>query len=67
LEGRDAFLSTITERLMAYATGGKAAINDRVPAPLMPAARAALAEAAAETLSWSSLIAAIVTVPSDPR
>ena len=60
LERRDAFLSTMTERLMAYAIGGKAAISERSPASRMPAVRAALREAAAQSYSWSSLIAAIV-------
>jgi hypothetical protein len=67
LERRDAFLSTLTERFLAYSIGGKAAINERTPASRMPAARAALREAGAENSSWSSLIAAIVQAPSDPR
>ena len=67
LERRDAFLSTMTERLMAYSIGGKTAINERTPASRMPAVRAALREAEAQNYSWSSLIAAIVKAPSDPR
>ena len=61
LERRDAFLSTITERLMAYSTGGKTAVNKPTPASRMPAVRAALREAEARGYSWSALIAAIVT------
>ena len=67
LERRDAFLSTITERLMAYSIDGKAAINEPTPASRMPAIRTALREAEARGYSWSSLIAAIVKAPSDPR
>jgi hypothetical protein len=67
LERRGAFLSTMTERLMAYSIGGKAAINEHTPASRMPAVRAALREAEAQNYSWSSLIAAIVKAPSDPR
>jgi hypothetical protein len=67
LERRDAFLSTLTERLMAYASGGTTAINERTPASRMPAVRAALREAAAENYSWSSLVAAIAKAPPDPR
>jgi hypothetical protein len=67
LERRDAFRSAMTERLMAYAIGGKTAINERTPVSRMPAVRAALREAEAQNYSWSSLIAAIVRVPSNPR
>lgn len=67
LERRDAFLSTIMERLMAYSIGGTTAINERTPASRMPAVRAALREAEAQNYSWSSLIAAIAKAPSDPR
>jgi hypothetical protein len=67
LARRDAFLSTMTERLMAYSIAGKTAISERTPASRMPAVRAALREAAVENYSWSSLIAAIVKVPADPR
>jgi Protein of unknown function (DUF1592)/Protein of unknown function (DUF1588)/Protein of unknown function (DUF1585)/Cytochrome C oxidase, cbb3-type, subunit III len=61
LERRDAFLSTMTERLMAYCIGGKTAINQPTPASRMPAVRAALREAEARGYSWSALIAAIAT------
>jgi hypothetical protein len=61
LERRDAFLSTMAERLMAYCIGGKTAINQPTPASRMPAVRAALREAEAQGDSWSALIAAIVT------
>jgi len=61
LERRDAFLSTMAERLMAYCIGGKTAANEPTPASRMPAVRAALREAEARGYSWSALIAAIVT------
>jgi len=61
LERRDAFRSTMAERLMAYRIGGKTATNEPTPASRMPAVRAALREAEARGDSWSSLIAAIVT------
>jgi hypothetical protein len=64
LERRDAFLSTMTERLLAYSIGGKTAVNQGTPASRMPAVRAALREAEAQNYSWSSLIAAIVKAPS---
>jgi mono/diheme cytochrome c family protein len=67
LEHRDAFLNTMTENLMAYAIGGTPAMNKRTPAPRMPAIRSALREAEAQNFSWSSLIAAVAKVPSDPR
>jgi hypothetical protein len=61
LERRDAFLSTMAERLMAYSIGGKTAVNEPTPASRMPAIRAALQGAEARGHSWSALIAAIVT------
>jgi hypothetical protein len=61
LERRDAFLSTLAERLMSYSIGGKTALNEPTPASRMPAIRAALREAEARGYSWSALIAAIVT------
>jgi hypothetical protein len=64
LERGDAFLSTMTERLMAYAVGGETATNRRTPASRMPAVRAALREAGAQNSSWSSLIGAIAKAPS---
>ncbi len=48
LERRDAFLTTITERLLAYVAGDK---------PGMPAVRAVLREAALKNYTWSSLFA----------
>jgi hypothetical protein len=59
MERRDAFLSTLTERLMVYSIDGKAAINQPSPASRMTAIRAALREAEARGYSWSALIAAI--------
>jgi hypothetical protein len=67
LERRDAFLSTMMERLLAYSIGGKIAVSNATPASRMPAVRSALREAEAQNYSWSSLIAAIVTSPSDVR
>ena len=67
LERRDAFLNMLAERLMAHSIGSKMAINHRTPASRMPAVRAALREAGAQNSSWSSLIAAIVKSPTDPR
>jgi len=64
LARRDAFLNTMTERLLAYSIDGKPGINKRTPALRMPAVRAALREAEAQNYSWSSLIAAIVKAPS---
>jgi len=67
LERGDAFLSAMTEQLMAYASGGTRAVNQLTPSSRMPAVRAALREAEARNYSWSSLIAAIVKAPSDSR
>jgi hypothetical protein len=67
LEHRDAFLNTITERLMAYSIGGKTAVNERTPAWRMAAVRAALRESEAQNYSWSSLIAAVVKGPWEQR
>ncbi|HXP84518.1 MAG TPA: DUF1588 domain-containing protein [Bryobacteraceae bacterium] len=65
LERRDAFLNTMTERLLAYSIDGKMAVDKRTLASRMPAVRTALREAEAQNYSWSSLIAAIVKAPSD--
>jgi len=64
LERQDAFLNTITEKLLAYSIDGKTAINKETPASRMPAVRAILRETEAQNYSWSSLIAAIVQAPS---
>jgi hypothetical protein len=64
LERRDAYLSAMTERLLAYSIGGKTAVDKGTPESRMPAVRAALREAEAQNYSWSSLIAAIVKAPS---
>jgi Protein of unknown function (DUF1592)./Protein of unknown function (DUF1588)./Protein of unknown function (DUF1585). len=60
LERSDAFLSMLTEQLVAYAVDGATAVNKPTPASRMPAVRAALREAKAASYSWSSLLAAIV-------
>jgi hypothetical protein len=52
LERSDAFRTTITERLLAYAVKGP---------PGMPAVRAVLREAEPKNYRWSALIAGIVT------
>jgi Protein of unknown function (DUF1592)/Protein of unknown function (DUF1588)/Protein of unknown function (DUF1585)/Planctomycete cytochrome C len=65
LERRDAFLNTMSERLLAYSIDGKMAVNKPTPPSRMPAVRAAVREAEAQNYSWSSLIAAIVKAPSD--
>jgi uncharacterized protein DUF1592/uncharacterized protein DUF1588/uncharacterized protein DUF1585 len=67
LERGDAFLSVITEKLMAYAIGGTTAIDRFTPSSRMPVVRAALSQAGGLNSSWSSLIAAIVKTPVEPR
>jgi hypothetical protein len=61
LARQDAFLNTLTERLIAYCLDGTAALP--TPASRMPAVRAVLREAAAHNYSWSSLLAAIAKAP----
>jgi hypothetical protein len=63
LERSDAFLTTVTERLTAYAVGGTAAISRPTPPERMPGVRAVLREAAAENYRWSSLLAGIARSP----
>jgi hypothetical protein len=64
LARQDAFLNSLTERLMAYALDGTTAAIP-TPASRMPRVRAALRQSAANNYSWSSLIAAIAKVSSD--
>jgi hypothetical protein len=59
LERRDAFLTTITERLFAYAATGKPGIFEPTPAERMPAIRAVLREAELKHDTWSSLFGGI--------
>jgi hypothetical protein len=59
LERRDAFLTTITERLLAYAVAGKAGIFEPTPAKRMPAVRAVVREAERKNFTWSALFAAV--------
>lgn len=61
LERRDAFFTTITERLFAYALAGEQGISKPTPAERMPAVRAVVREAEAGGYTWSSLFAGIVT------
>jgi Protein of unknown function (DUF1592)/Protein of unknown function (DUF1588)/Protein of unknown function (DUF1585)/Cytochrome C oxidase, cbb3-type, subunit III len=59
LERSDAFLTTITERLLAYAVAGKPGIAEPVSAERMPAVRAVLREAERKRYTWSSLFVGI--------
>jgi hypothetical protein len=59
LERRDAFLTTITERLLAYAMAGKAGIFEPTPPERMPSVRAVLREAERRDFTWSALVAGI--------
>ena len=59
LDRQAAFLTTITERLLAYAVKGRQEIFQPTPAERMPAVRAVLREAASKDYTWSSLLAAI--------
>jgi hypothetical protein len=59
LERQDAFLTTVTERLLAYAIASKAGIFEPTPAERMPAVRAVLREAESKRYTWSSLLAGI--------
>jgi hypothetical protein len=58
LERQDAFLSTITERLLAYASGDEASASEYRP-DRMPAVRASLAATGPERFTWSAIIAGI--------
>ncbi|HSP67301.1 MAG TPA: DUF1592 domain-containing protein [Bryobacteraceae bacterium] len=57
LERSDAFRTTLTERLLAYAVKGQ----HGTPPEDMPTVRAVLREAAPKDYRWSALIAGIVT------
>jgi hypothetical protein len=59
LERRDAFFTTITERLLAYALGSRAGIFAPTPAERMPAVRAILRDAERKHDTWSSLFVGI--------
>jgi hypothetical protein len=61
LERRDAFLTTITERLLAYALAGKAGIFEPSPPERMPAVRAVLREAERRDFTWAALFAGIAS------
>jgi Protein of unknown function (DUF1592)/Protein of unknown function (DUF1588)/Protein of unknown function (DUF1585) len=58
---RDAFFTTITERLLAYALAGEPGISQSTPAQRMPAVRAILREAERRDYTWSSLFAGIAS------
>jgi hypothetical protein len=60
-ERRDAFLTTITERLLAYGVAGKAGIFEPSPPERMPAVRAVLREAERRDFTWSALFAGIAS------
>jgi uncharacterized protein DUF1592/uncharacterized protein DUF1588/uncharacterized protein DUF1585 len=66
LERQDAFLSTLTEKLVAYAIDGTTAAIP-TPAARMPVVRTILRDAGGQKASWSALIAAIAKAPSDLR
>jgi hypothetical protein len=59
LERQDAFLTTITERLLAYALDGKPGLSLPTPSKRMPVVRAVLREAQKKQYTWSGLFAAI--------
>jgi Protein of unknown function (DUF1592)/Protein of unknown function (DUF1588)/Protein of unknown function (DUF1585) len=59
LERSDAFLTTITERLLAYAVAGKPGISEPFSAERMPTVRAILRESERKRYTWSSLVAGI--------
>ncbi len=59
LDRQDAFLTTITERLLAYAGADKPVIIPHTPPERMPAVRAVLREAELKHYTWSSLFAGI--------
>ncbi len=61
LERRDAFFTTITERLLAYALAGKPGGVQTSPAGWMPTVRAVLRAAEKKNYTWSSLIAGIAS------
>jgi hypothetical protein len=63
LERRDAFFTTVTERLFAYALAGQPGIvpvtPQATPAERMPTVRAVLRDAERNNYTWSSLLAGI--------
>jgi hypothetical protein len=61
LERRDAFLTTVTERLLAYALGSQPGIFAPTPPERMPAVRAVLREAEKKQYTWSSLFTGIAS------
>jgi hypothetical protein len=67
LDRSDAFLNLLVEKLLAYAEGGRSAIDKLSPATRMPIARSVLRESKVQNYSWSSLVAAIAKAPSEGR
>ncbi|HLX44760.1 MAG TPA: DUF1592 domain-containing protein [Bryobacteraceae bacterium] len=59
LQRQDAFLTSISENLLAYASGDLLGVTQRAPAERMPTVRAILREADPKHDTWSSLLAAI--------
>ena len=59
LERRDAFFTTITERLLAYALAGKPGLSLPTPAERMPVVRSVLREAQNKQYTWSGLFIGI--------
>ena len=60
LSRKDAFLNTITQRLLAYALDGKPGFAKATPAGRMPGVRKILREAASKNYTWSALLGGIV-------
>lgn len=61
LERSDAFRTTLTERLLAYAVKGQPGISQSTAPEDMPTVRAILRDAEPRHYRWSALIAAIAT------
>jgi hypothetical protein len=59
LDRQDAFLTTITERLLGYAVAGKSGLFEPASTGRMPTVRAVLREAEGKGFTWSSLLAGI--------
>jgi hypothetical protein len=60
---QEAFLTTLTERLLNYAIDGKAGLTQATPADRMPAVRAILREAERSGYTWSGLLTALAKSP----
>jgi hypothetical protein len=68
LEHSDAFRTTLTERLLAYAVKGRAGISQATAPEDMPVVRAILRDAESRNYRWSALIAGVVrNAPSSTK